>query len=195
MMHIQTGLPENFRGAAAALFIDALGDKFAPILGVEKKAYHLIEQSIQCDNCICAIGDGELLGVLAIQTADTQFLDPSFEILMDTYGLVGGIHRALKLSVLAQEVEKTELHIEAIAVAKNARGKGIGTQLLNELFSMAAIQQIATVSLQVISTNENAMALYQRLGFVVGKKKGLWPVNRWVGWEFSEITSMTRNIC
>ena len=53
----------------------------------------------------------------------------------------------------------------AIAVVPNARGKGIGTALLDALLERARLDGYPTVSLSVDRANAGAIELYERYGF------------------------------
>ena len=59
-----------------------------------------------------------------------------------------------------------ELELENIAVAANARRRGIGRKLVEELVKVAVQRGIRTVHLEVRSQNRAARALYERMGFV-----------------------------
>jgi ribosomal protein S18 acetylase RimI-like enzyme len=53
----------------------------------------------------------------------------------------------------------------AIAVVPNARGKGVGSKLLDALLSRAREAGYPTISLSVDRANEGAIELYRRHGF------------------------------
>lgn len=59
----------------------------------------------------------------------------------------------------------------AIAVAKECRGKGIGTRLLNEMFAVLKDAGFLSVSLSVQKENF-AVNMYHRVGFEVVKDNG-----------------------
>ncbi|MCH2075886.1 MAG: GNAT family N-acetyltransferase [Rhodobacteraceae bacterium] len=60
-----------------------------------------------------------------------------------------------------------EAELLLIATLPNARRSGEGTALLKELFEQLAERQVARVFLEVVETNEAALALYRRHGFSV----------------------------
>ena len=194
MVYIQIGLSPELVSSAANLFLTALGEKFVPILGNEANAIALVESSIVSTSCLSAEEDGMLFGVLAIQTNKQSFLDPDFKDLRAHYGIVGGIIRAVALTLLQHSTKPKEIYIEGIAVADFNRGKGVGTKLFNELMIFARSQGFERVTLQVIDTNPRALKLYERLGFTIEKRSKVWPVNRMIGWHFSEPIFMGRVI-
>ncbi len=68
-----------------------------------------------------------------------------------------------------------EGYITNIAVTKGQRKKGIGTALLNRVFSLARDQKLSFVSLEVRESNQNAISLYTSLGFKEeGKRKNFY---------------------
>lgn len=58
-----------------------------------------------------------------------------------------------------------EGYIANIAVTSFARKNGIATLLLNEIIAKARELSLSFVSLEVRSSNKNAISLYQKLGF------------------------------
>ncbi|MBS1174524.1 MAG: rimI [Burkholderiaceae bacterium] len=77
--------------------------------------------------------------------------------------------------LLAYVVARTmfdECEILSVGVANELRGRGLGKQVLQQLFRQLPTQ-IATVHLEVRVSNAPALRLYQGLGFVeVGCRKG-----------------------
>lgn len=65
-----------------------------------------------------------------------------------------------------------EWELENIVVAPEARGKGIGTRLMEELLTRAQLTNSRTVLLEVRESNGAARALYEKLGFhQTGRRK------------------------
>lgn len=194
MVSIQRGLLPELVSSAADLFVTALDEKLIPVLGNEAKAIAFIESIIVSNSCLSAVEDGRLLGVLAIQTNEQGFLNISLNNLRDHYGLLGGIRRAAGLILLQHIPKPAEIYIDGIVVADFARGKGIGTKLLDELMIFGGSQGFERVTLHVIDSNPRALKLYERLGFTIQKRSKLWPANRIIGWTFSEWNLMGRDI-
>lgn len=186
MVIIQSGLALELLDSATNLFLTAFEEKFTPILGDKTKAISLFKASIIPANCLSAVEDGKLLGVLAMQTDTQKFMDISYENLKTHYGLVGGIIKAAGLMLLQHHPKPKTMHIEGIAVEDFARGKGVGTKLLDELMAIAVSENFETMTLEVIDTNPRAQKLYERLGFVVQKRSNIWPLNKMIGWGFNE---------
>jgi ribosomal-protein-alanine N-acetyltransferase len=58
-------------------------------------------------------------------------------------------------------------HIVSVAVLEQHRGKGIGTMLVNESLKGVKMKQCGEMYLEVRCSNNDAVKLYERLGFVV----------------------------
>lgn len=68
-----------------------------------------------------------------------------------------------------------EGYITNVAVSQKERRKGIGTALLNRVFSFARDNNLSFVSLEVRVSNQNAISLYTALGFKEeGKRKNFY---------------------
>ena len=130
MVVYQKGLPPEFVWPASELFLSALAEKFVPILGDGSKASKLIRSSIVVSSCFSALENNKLLGVLAVQTENQNFLNPGFKGLSTHYGFWGAILKGVALHLLQHKPKPKELYVEGIAVVDAARGKGVGTKLL-----------------------------------------------------------------
>ncbi len=60
-----------------------------------------------------------------------------------------------------------EGEITNVAVAENARGRGIGGRLLSEIKKEAKRRSIGKILLEVRVSNQNAIRLYERNGFQI----------------------------
>ena len=65
-----------------------------------------------------------------------------------------------------------EWEIENVAIAPDARRRGLGTRLVGELLDMARAQRASAVFLEVRESNRAARALYEKWAFVEsGRRK------------------------
>ena len=185
-------LPDNFKVSAIRLYFNALKEKLEPILGSDSRAQEALASNIATDNCLVAISNGKLVGIMGIQTNKCGFVNPSLKTMVRIYGIFGGILRTGGLAILHHATGTDELYIDGVAVASELRGKGIGSHLF-ELLDQAAVKKRAkTISLEVIDTNPRAKTLYERLGFVAVKTQTLWPVNLFVKFPFRSATLMIK---
>jgi len=194
MTAIQSGLANEFIRAGAVLYTSAFAEKLIPFLGNQEQTADLIESSIVPQNCLAAVKDRSLEGILAIQTCQQCFIQPQMKNLQSHFGFIGGSFRALGLSLIRYQPQPDELYIEALAVAESARGKGVGTRLLDEVIVLAKEQGFKKITLHVIDANPRARQLYERLGFVIKKSQNIWPINRILGWNFNKVIFMALEI-
>ncbi|MCL1860012.1 MAG: ribosomal protein S18-alanine N-acetyltransferase [Proteobacteria bacterium] len=69
-----------------------------------------------------------------------------------------------------------EAHLLNISVVRAAQGHGLGSRLLEYLFSIARCSGIRQFFLEVRPSNLSALALYRRAGFVeIARRKGYYP--------------------
>jgi len=67
--------------------------------------------------------------------------------------------------VLVGERGPDEFHVHALAVAADARRRGLGTALLAAALAEARVAGLARVHLELRASNLGALALYRRFGF------------------------------
>ena len=77
--------------------------------------------------------------------------------------LVAGGHDSLGYGGVM--VNGSDADVQTLAVARAARGKGVGTALLRALLDRAGEQGATRVTLEVRADNDPAIALYARHGF------------------------------
>jgi len=62
--------------------------------------------------------------------------------------------------------EDDTLYVQTIQLVPAARGRGLGTQLMKHVHTLAAERDKRAVRLRVLRSNEAAQRLYARLGYV-----------------------------
>ncbi|MEL6641804.1 MAG: GNAT family N-acetyltransferase [Pseudomonadota bacterium] len=166
MMHIQAGLPIGTEEQAAALYWEAFGEKLGRVMGPHDKALAFIRRVLDPTHAISAVGpSGELLGVAGFKTHESALVGGSFEDMTAIYGWIGSVWRAVLVSFLERDTENERFLMDGIFVAPEARGKGVGSALLNGIMEEARKRGFESVRLDVIDTNPRARALYERHGF------------------------------
>lgn len=71
-----------------------------------------------------------------------------------------------------------EAHLLNITVRRGLQGKGLGRMQLDKAVSLARERGMASVLLEVRPSNQRALAVYQRYGFVqIGKRKAYYPAS------------------
>lgn len=128
----------------------------------------------------------KILGVMVLEWKNQirpkekiKILDPA------KYGLWPTLKFLFGLLLLSSSQKKGECYIEHIAVRADARGKGVGSSLLEYGRSFAQSKGFSKYSLHVAATNKGAVRLYERVGFrtVELKKsmltKWLFDIGKW----------------
>jgi len=161
------GLPEKLRADAARLYDQAFGFKFQAAIADARIRRRLFAECFCCDYAFAAIApDGRLLGLAGFHTrAGALTGGITFARLCAHLGWLRGIWAALLLSLYEREPEPRELVMDGIAVRAEARGRGIGGQLLDEIAAHARACGCNRVRLDVIDINPRAKKLYERKGF------------------------------
>lgn len=160
-------LPDALRSDAARLYWDAFGGKLGPVLGPDAKAKAYLARVMRRDHCFSALDeDGRLIGIAGFKSVDGSFAGGSLRDMQQVYGWFGSRWRAAVLWMLSREIDNHRFLVDGICVARDHRGKGVGTALLESLYAEASARGYGMVRLDVIDTNWRARALYERLGFV-----------------------------
>lgn len=150
------------------------------------KALAFIETVLDGSHAICAHDNsGQLLGVAGFKTHKGALVGGTFRDLTQIYGVFGATWRAGLLSLLERDTENERFLMDGIFVAPDARGQGVGTELLRAIMAEAKMRDYAQVRLDVIDTNPRARALYERLGFVVVDTHHLGPLRHIFGFRSS----------
>ena len=187
-------LPPLLRLPAAQLYITGLKDKLVPIFGSVDRARRMLVRTLAPDHCLLAIRGWDPIGILSIQTLESGFWNLTPKCMMDEFGWFSGLFKYGGLALLHHEPSAEQWHIDGVAVDKKMRGKGIGTQLLAHLETMALNRGIGLLSLEVVDTNPKAKALYERLGYIETERKSIWPFGGWYGFPFKSAALMVKEI-
>ncbi len=190
-VQVRLGLPEPQRPAAARLYWGAFGDKLGRVLGPESRALRYVEETIRADHAVVALGpDGGLLGIAGFKTTQGSFAGGSLIDMQAAYGVVGAAWRSWLLARLAHDVDNQRFLIDGICVQPEARGRGIGSQLVKALCDEGRRRGHREIRLEVVDTNVRARQLYERLGFIALRTDGIGPLR--LAFRFSAATSMVR---
>lgn len=188
---IFSGLHPHLRPQAARLYWEAFGGKLGRVLGPDEKALAFFERVIRPDLCLAALdAGGTLIGVAGFKTPSGSFAGGTWDDLTAIYGLVGGRWRGSLLWRLSRDVDNDRFLIDGICVARQHRGKGIGSLLLAALYDEAAARGYRSIRLDVIDANWRARALYERQGFMATKTEELGFLRHLFG--FAAATTMVR---
>lgn len=188
---IRSGLNPEQRAQAARLYWEAFGGKLGRVLGPDARALAFLDRVIRADHCLAALdGTGALVGIAGYKTPLGSFAGGSWDDLREIYGAVGGLWRGLLLRLLHSEVDNDRFLVDGICVARDHRGRGIGSQLLAALYREASGRGYPAIRLDVIADNWRARALYERQGFLATRTEKLGIVRFFFG--FTSSTTMVR---
>ncbi|MFE7649857.1 GNAT family N-acetyltransferase [Streptomyces phaeoluteigriseus] len=187
---VRRGIPAGAERRAAELYWDAFGRKLGPALNPPEKAVPFIAAHLNADRAVCALLDGQLIGLAGYQLGGSALTGGSAGAVLRTYGHLRGLHRLLLLALFERRPAPGQLVMDGIAVDPGARGRGVGSLLIEEVAALAAEQNCREIRLDVIDTNPRARALYERRGFVAVRTERTPYLRALLG--FGAVTTMHR---
>ena len=178
---IERGLPEHLRPRAAEILDEAFAEKLEPVIPARDRRLAFLAHTLRSDNCLVAQAGDELLGLACLNASRGEFegeiLDTSSLGIGEWRSLLGSfgaIRAAILLGLLySHEAKSDEVYVDFIAVSATARGRGLGSTLLEEVRRTAHEAGFEYVRLDVVDTNPRAKALYEREGFRVIREERL----------------------
>ncbi|MFV8132882.1 GNAT family N-acetyltransferase [Streptomyces syringium] len=189
---VQRGIPAGAERRAAELYWDAFGRKLGPALNPPDKAVPFIAAHLNADRAVCALLDGQLVGLAGYQLGGRTFTGGSAADVLRAYGHLRGLHRLLLLALFERHPAPGQLVMDGIAVDPGLRGRGVGSLLIEEVAAVAAEQDRREIRLDVIDTNPRARALYERRGFTAVRTERTPYLRGLLG--FGAVTTMRRAV-
>lgn len=168
-LRVQIGLEEQQLTEIASLYDEAFKGKFKWAIGSQLKRVRLWSQIIDPKHVIGIFQEEQLLGILLYSTPNYSGWK-NVGIVRRIWALLPS-KEAIKIlfifGLLEKSLPKNLLYIEAIAVSDEARGMGIGTQLLKVAEGVARDSGFEGLQLRVIQENFRARLLYEREEFLI----------------------------
>ena len=166
-VQIVEGVDREYVDDALCITYDAFAKKFRIGFRNADDFIRLFRDSVDPENCLFAIVDGELSGVLAFQMTGHEFYQLNLRTAFEKFSPFRAGLVIFNLILLAFEdaVGADEFHIDLVAVVPSSRGLGVGTALMLRAEENAESTGKRTMSLGVIAENEGAIRLYGRLGY------------------------------
>ena len=189
---VRRGVPAGAERRAAELYWDAFGRKLGPALNPPDKAVPFIAAHLNTDRAVCALLDGQLVGLAGYQLAGRALTGGAASAVLRAYGHLRGLHRLLLLALFERHPAPGQLVMDGIAVDPHIRGHGVGSLLIEEVAAVAAEQDCREIRLDVIDTNPRARALYARRGFTAVRTEQTPYLRRLLG--FGAVTTMHRAV-
>ena len=190
-VEIRIGVGERHRAAAVGLYLRALHEKLAPLLGAGARAERLLRESLCPDRMIVALREGRLLGVAGFEHEGRGAFAPGLSCMWRVFGCSGAL-RLLGMALLERGKDRDALLMDGLAVVERARGQGTGSLLLQAVEDHARALGKKAVRLDVIDTNPRARRLYERLGYRAVRTRRLGVLR--VLFSFAAATEMRKEV-
>ncbi len=183
---IEAGLRDDHRDEAARLYWQAFGEKLGKLLGPRERAEAFFAETANPEGVLTAIDtsvdEGSLLGLAAFSYGEHGFSRAGIGDVFRHYG-AGSLWRVPVLAVLERKAPEDTLQMDGICVGEKARGRGVGTALLQAMADKARALGKTKVTLDVIDRNHRAKALYERVGFVGVAEEETGPLEGLLGFR------------
>ena len=176
---IHDGLQSEHTEDALRISYEAFSRKFSFGFRNRRDYVRLFHDQVDHPHCITATVDGQLAGILTIQTNSHEFYGFSVGKTFARFNPIRAMRIMLNLAIFALESRPTddELVVETLVVDARFRGMGIGTRLLTHAEHTATKMGKQRMTLDVIDENEGARRLYERLGFrKIAMTEGIGPL-------------------
>lgn len=171
----------------AALYWDAFGQKLGAVLGPDAKGQAFLADCLDPDFALIARdANGQILGLAGFKTAQGALIAGDWPQISQHYGLVGAAWRIPLLAFVERDVAKGILLMDGICVTAQARGRGVGSALLEAIKEEARTRHCQSVRLDVVDSNPRAKALYERSGFVATQTRQLGLMRHVFGFRASQ---------
>jgi len=185
MIDIAFPLPEHHRVQAGLIYFEAFRRKLQPLVGKPARAMPLLTAGLNLEMNMGALEDGALLGVAGLHSQDGIYSHVGMRESAAAFGPARGLFAWVVLNLFdaGAGCPAGELRIAALAVDAAARGRGVGSRLLEAVIDKARRERCRAVRLEVVDTNTGARRLYERLGFSVVKTHRYPFLRRWLGFS------------
>ncbi|WP_077703007.1 GNAT family N-acetyltransferase [Virgibacillus dokdonensis] len=172
MYTIKKGFEESNRQRAAKLYSEAFERKFSKVVGNREVIEGLLEQCMDSQFCFGAYNENnQLVGLMGFHIDNQALIKLKISSFIKTFGAIRGIYKASLLQLLFNHKSDNakQLLMNGVAIESTYRGRGIGSQLFEALFTFVKSEGYESIKLHVIDENPRAKALYERLGLVQKK--------------------------
>lgn len=134
---------------------------------------HILQNEDNLKKYLVAVEGDRVIGMMSIKKNKTkEQINISIQKIFKIFGIVRTIKIILGFYTLdSQKFNSNSYYVDYIAISPEARGEGVGTLLIQELFKIAEKNNMPIISSRVLEKNHNAVKLYKRLGFVKIKKE------------------------
>lgn len=149
------------------MFWTAFRDKLVLSLGRGDKATRFLSDVMNPRFALCAYERGQLMGMVGFKTSDGGLIGGDIEDFSRIYGSWGAVWRIAILSLFERNSAPGQIVLDGLFVHEEARGRGVGTALIQAVTDHARAVGYSEIRLDVIDRNPRAKQLYLREGFEV----------------------------
>lgn len=156
---------------AAEIFVEGFYDSLRYFTSDRDKLAKAIVHALVREQFFVALEREQVLGIFAYSAGQKRaFRFQRAELQRE----LGWLRGSLFYFLVRRELEKPlhlaegQCYFEAVATAKQARGRGVASQQNNELISRLGYDDYI---LEVVDTNTAAIRLYERLGYAEFRRK------------------------
>jgi GNAT superfamily N-acetyltransferase len=164
-LEIRRTLPDHLRSEAAKLYYLAFEQKLGSLIGPNARGSRLLEEGLNSDSGLFAFDGERLVGLLGFQLHSQRLINIVPGRIVQEFGWLAAAWRLAFLMLFDRKPTANQFLLDGICVAEDARGLGVGTQLLEAARQLARKEGCTSIRLDVIDRNPRARALYERFGF------------------------------
>lgn len=156
---------------AADIFVEGFYDSLRYFSADPSKLAKALMHAMVKEQFFVALEKGAVLGIFAYSAGRKRAFRFNRAVLRRELGWLRG---TLFYGLVRQELERPldladrQCYFEAVATAKEARGRGVASRLNDELVSHLGYEDYI---LEVVDTNVAAIRLYEKLGYVEFRRK------------------------
>ena len=176
---ISNGIDANRIEDALRVSYDAFSAKLGGFRSADDMV-RLFRDAVDGTSCLStsSADGGGLLGVLTFHTEEKEFYHLNAAALFMRFTPARALRVLFSLTLLdlGQRPAPDEFIVDSLAVARSARGTGVGTALMRKAECTARDMGKNFMSLGVIGENAGAIRLYERLGYAITRtERGFLP--------------------
>ena len=173
---IDEGFVGSERESVAALYWEAFGRKLRSGFVDEATGLAVVRTALRESQMLVAREGDHVVGVCGFYGAGIGAADLGWSQLRQSLSVPAALRAIFVLSLLSRSDRSDALVLDGICVDRGARGRGIGSSLLNAAVDKARHRGVGAVRLSVVDTNPRARALYERHGFMPTGRGTLGPL-------------------
>ncbi len=185
-------LDKRYRKEVTEVFVDAYYDSLTFLSKDKSKLNKALEHMFVADVFFVALDQEKVVGILACSNNRNRALQLCKKELVNFFGVVKGTVAYYSMKKIFHKPLNYSDHmtyIECVATSPLARGKGVATQLMEYVYHQLPYTEYI---LEVVNSNENAIRLYEKLGYVEFKrKKAKFP--KIMGFEYAAYMKKIKN--